>query len=195
MEYLDSTWLARPCEIVSPELIGCILVRRRSDGQIYRGMIVETEAYVQGDPACHGHQRQTRRNAPMFGSPGLLYVYLIYGIHHCLNLVTDRAGIASAVLIRALALDPFTPPLNQDISPKNFHRLAAGPGKLCRVLGIDRQLSGQPLAPETGLWLEPRPPHLKNSLELVQTTRIGLKQGQDIPWRWYLKNSPAVSRP
>lgn len=192
MGKLGASWLARPCERVAPDLIGCILVRRNPQGQIYRGMIVETEAYGEGDPACHGYHRQTPRNAPMFGPPGLLYVYFIYGMHHCLNIVTDRPGMASAVLIRALALEHHKLSCPQD---QNFHRWAAGPGKLCRYFQIDRQLSGQPLAIATGLWLESSPRPHKNSLELVQTTRIGIKQGQDIPWRWYLKNSPAVSRP
>jgi DNA-3-methyladenine glycosylase len=150
-------------------------------------MIVETEAYQQDDPACHAYQRLTKRNAVMFGPAGFCYVYLIYGLHNCLNVVTDQDGFASAVLIRALELDPQLP------------RLAAGPGKLCQALNIDRTLNGAPLQPNQPLWLEHRSPLWQQSLQkhpelLHQTTRIGISQGQEFPWRWYLSSSTAVSK-
>ncbi|MDS3859798.1 DNA-3-methyladenine glycosylase [Thermosynechococcaceae cyanobacterium BACA0444] len=190
-------WLARPAQEVAPDLVGCWLIRRTVMGQMWRGMIVETEAYGPGDPACHGYRKQTRRNQPMFGPPGLVYVYLIYGIYHCLNLVTEAEGVPSAVLIRAVSLAPETIQQLADsphIAPSHQpERWAAGPGKLCRVFEIERHLSGQWLTPQTGLWLEPRSQHWQG--DLVQTTRIGLTQGQDIPWRWYQQQHPAVSRP
>lgn len=194
---LPAAWFARPATTVAPDLIGCWLVRQTVTGNSWRGMIVETEAYGPGDPACHGYRKQTPRNQPMFGPPGLVYVYLIYGIYHCLNLVTEAEGVPSAVLIRAVSLGPDTisEMMNAPtVSPVNQpERWAAGPGKLCRVLGIDRHLSGQWLGSQAGLWVEPRDPDWHGTL--IQTTRIGLTQGQDLAWRWYQHKHPAVSRP
>jgi DNA-3-methyladenine glycosylase len=171
-------------------------VRQLPNGQTYRGLIVETEAYAPGDPACHGYRRRTPRNAAMFGPAGHAYVYKIYGIYYCLNVVTDGDEMPSAVLIRALQLEALPPWCPPETKPM---RTAAGPGKLCRALAIDTQLNGIPLVPNGALWLEPR----SNSLEqdffsgqqtLVQTTRIGLSQGTDLPWRWYWHDCPAVSK-
>lgn len=123
----------------------------------------------------------------MFGPPGYAYVYFIYGRYFCFNVVTAAAGIACAVLIRALAIEGDYP------SPKKPHRVAAGPSLLCQVMEIDRSLNGIALVPESGLWLEPGQPSLA-PISIVQTTRIGLSQGVDIPWRWYIEGHPAVSR-
>ncbi len=159
-------------------------MRRWPDGRQLWGQIVETEAYEPGDPACHAYRRMTERNAVMFGPPGYAYVYLIYGRYFCFNVVTAGAGIASAVLIRALAME------GSYASPKKPHRVAAGPSLLCQVMEIDRSLNGIALVPAAGLWLEPR----QSQPPIVQTTRIGLSQGVDIPWRWYVEGHPAVSR-
>jgi DNA-3-methyladenine glycosylase len=138
----------------------------------------------------------------MFGPAGMTYVYLIYGMYHCLNIVTDRDGVPSAVLLRALQLEQ----VPTWIDPKERQeRIAAGPGKLCRALQIDLSLTARPLQPGYPLWLEPRSPQFQQSIAtgeggkglpelFVQKTRIGLTQGKDLPWRWYVKNSPAVSR-
>ncbi|MBW4694617.1 MAG: DNA-3-methyladenine glycosylase [Lyngbya sp. HA4199-MV5] len=195
---LSPDWCARPSTTVAPDLIGCNLVRRLPNGTIWRGLIVETEAYMPGDPACHAYRRRTDRNAVMFGVAGMTYVYLIYGMYHCLNVVTDLDGVPSAVLIRALQLETIPPWIDQEKESKP-HRLAAGPGKLCRALKIDLSLTNQPLQPDQPLWLESRSPKFQQTLEeeaiaLVQTTRIGLTQGADFPWRWYLANCPAVSK-
>ncbi len=121
--FIRSEWLSRSSLEVAPDLLGCTLVRQFSDGLTLRGMIVETEAYTVGDPACHAYRRQTDRNRIMFGPAGMSYVYLIYGIYHCLNVVTDRDGVPSAVLIRALQLDSL-PPWCID---EKLARVAAGP--------------------------------------------------------------------
>ncbi|HIK30051.1 MAG TPA: DNA-3-methyladenine glycosylase [Oscillatoriales cyanobacterium M59_W2019_021] len=189
---IEPSWLARPAPEVAPDLIGCTLVRQFEDGRVFRGLIVETEAYAPGDPACHGYRRLSDRNRHMFGAAGTTYVYQIYGIHHCLNIVTDEEGLPSAVLIRALQLDSIPPWVDRTREPK-AHRVAAGPGKLCRILGIDRRLSGQTLYPGQPLSLEHRAPQWQ--LDLVQTTRIGISQGTDLPWRWYLDRCSAVSKP
>jgi len=196
-QIVESSWLARPSIEVAAQLIGSKLVRRTSEGQVIKGIIVETEAYAPNDPACHAYRQQTPRNFVMFGPPGFTYVYLIYGIYHCLNIVTDQPGIPSAVLIRALELE--TIPDWVEPSSERPHRIAAGPGKLCRALKIDLSLSGQALQPGNPLWLEHRDLQFQTELDsqiksLVQTTRIGLTRGTDLPWRWYLNNSPAVSK-
>jgi DNA-3-methyladenine glycosylase len=193
---IDQPWFERPATAVAPDLVGCCLVRQFPDGTIQRGIIVETEAYEPGDPACHAYLRKTPRNAAMFGPAGSTYVYLIYGIYHCVNIVTEIEGVPSAVLIRALDLQGVVDP---SLSIKAIHRLAAGPGKLCRYLNIDRSLNETALVEGQPLWVEHRSLKYTSAadvqqIELVQTTRIGLSQGVDLPWRWYLKGSPAVSK-
>ncbi len=190
-QIVEPNWLSRPSTEVSPDLVGCILVRQFEDGSLLRGMIVETEAYGPQDPACHAYRRRTPRNEAMFGLAGSSYVYLIYGIYYCLNIVTDQEQIASAVLIRALQLE-FVPNWVDAPTAAKAAKIAAGPGKLCKVLQIDRSLNGQVLAPGQPLWLEHRP--LDFVPDLVQTTRIGLTKGADLPWRWYLDNCRAVSK-
>ncbi len=209
--WIQPDWLARSALDVAPDLLGCTLVRRLPDGQLLRGTIVETEAYTPDDPACHAYRRRTPRNAVMFGPAGMAYVYLIYGMYHCLNVVTDADGQPSAVLLRALQLHnppadsvistPTTPakPSTPSQRQTNVHRLAAGPGKLCRALHIDRQFTERPFHPDSHLWLEHRPQPLQQQMEsgqieFVQTTRIGITVGADLPWRWYVANSPAVSK-
>ncbi|MBU7581314.1 MAG: DNA-3-methyladenine glycosylase [Nostoc sp. TH1S01] len=196
--YIDATWLTRPSTLVAPELIGCTLVRQMSDGCILRGLIVETEAYAPDDPAMHAYRGRTNRNQVMFDAAGKAYVYLIYGSYHCLNVVTDRDGIASAVLLRALELEQIPTWVDQKERLKP-HRIAAGPGKLCRALKIDLTLNATLLEIGQPLWLEHRHPEFEQQLEqgnlsLIQTTRIGLTKGVDLPWRWYLLNSLAVSK-
>jgi len=206
-DILSPAWFQDPSPVIAPALLGCTLVRQLASGERLRGRIVETEAYAPGDPACHAYRKRTERNGAMFAAGGHSYVYLIYGMYHCFNVVTDAEGVGSAVLIRALELDPH-PILEQGLTPteprrsprSRWHRLAAGPGKLCRALAIDRSLNDRPLVPESGLWIERRTPEVEEAIgagemPIVQTTRIGLSQGQEYPWRWYLQQSPAVSKP
>jgi DNA-3-methyladenine glycosylase len=197
-QIVESFWLARPSTSVAPDLLGCTLVRQFPDGETIRGMIVETEAYAPGDPACHAYRQQTPRNQAMFGRAGIGYVYFIYGMYHCFNVVTDAEGVGSAVLIRALQLDA-SPVKFAAIPEKKQLRLAAGPGKLCKVLEIDRTFSGLPLDAGQALRLEHRSEDFQQAVEegtinFVQTTRIGITKGIDLPWRWYLGNCAAVSQ-
>jgi DNA-3-methyladenine glycosylase len=212
---IPTEWFDRSAVRVAPDLIGCTLVRQLPDGTQLRGLIVETEAYQEGDPACHAYRKQTKRNQIMFGAPGFVYVYLIYGMYHCVNIVTDRVGTPSAVLIRALDLTPET--LRTILlKPKEKPvRAAAGPGKLCQAMQINLDLYGTKLELGQAMWLEHRVSTGAASaqaevtptptsgwqanldlgrLELIQTTRIGLTQGLDLPWRWYLKGCQAVSK-
>ncbi|XZN93423.1 MAG: DNA-3-methyladenine glycosylase [Microcoleus sp.] len=197
-QIVESFWLARPSTRVAPDLLGCSLVRKFPDGETIRAMIVETEAYGPFDPACHAYARRTPRNEAMFGPAGRIYVYLIYGMYHCLNVVTDADGVASAVLIRALQLDA-VPQRFSHLPEKVRSRLASGPGKLCKVLEIDRTWNGLALGTGEGLRLEHRSEEFQQAIEsgtinIVQTSRIGISQGIDLPWRWYIGNYPAVSK-
>ncbi|MFN7898604.1 MAG: DNA-3-methyladenine glycosylase [Synechococcaceae cyanobacterium] len=192
--HLPPAFFRRPAAAVAPELIGCRLVKRLADGQLLWGVVVETEAYCQSEPACHGHRRRSPQNETLFGEPGQWYVYVSYGIHHCVNVVTERAEWASGVLLRAVAL------------PREPERIAAGPALLARRFGIDRRHDRQPLDPALGLWLASRPASLEALLAgedraadnkpqaLLRTTRIGIRQGQELPLRWYLRPSRSVSR-
>jgi len=190
---LPRRFFSRPAEAVAPELIGCLLVRRQPSGALLWGVIVETEAYTQDDPACHGHRRRSASNATLFGPPGHFYVYRCYGIHHCVNVVTDRAEWASGVLLRAAAL------------AKAPDRQAAGPGLLARCFAIEQRHDGQDCCGEGPVWLAPRPSRLQALLSpspgappgeppLRQDRRIGISAAVDQPWRWYLGPSRSVSR-
>ena len=181
---LPQAFFARPAELVAPELIGCLLVKRQLSGELLWGMIVETEAYCQSEPACHGYRRRSPSNETLFGEPGHFYVYVSYGIHHCVNVVTHKANWANGVLLRAVAM------------PGEPERVAAGPALLARRFAIDRGHDGQPVDPGQGLWLAGRPPLLDPlpPQSLLQTSRIGISQGQALPWRWYLRSSRSVSR-
>lgn len=189
---IEPAWCDRPSTQLAPALLGCTLYRQLPDGPLIQATIVETEAYAPSDPACHAYKGLSRRNAAMFGPPGHSYIYLIYGMYHCLNVVSEPVGIGSAVLIRALELDtiPLHLPSKQTTQP---HRIAAGPGKLCRALLVDRDLDGILYHPDNGLWLEHRTTVIPKS-QIVQTTRIGITKAAEKPWRWYLKNSRSVSK-
>lgn len=198
LPWIRPEWLSRSSLEVAPDLLGCTLVRHFPDGRIWRGRIVETEAYAPDDPACHAYRRRTTRNAVMFGPAGWAYVYLIYGMYHCFNVVTDEDGVPSAVLIRALEFDAW-PEGVDPMGKGKLSRLAAGPGKLCRAMQIDLTLTSTALKPGCPLWLEPRCSTGQAQLEpgaiaMVQTTRIGLTQGADLPWRWYIQGCAAVSK-
>lgn len=185
---LTQSFFCRPADQVAPDLIGCRLVKREASGELLWAVIVETEAYCQSEPGCHGHRRRTPSNETLFGTPGRFYVYVSYGIHHCVNVVTDRADWASGVLLRAAAL------------PGEPERIAAGPALLARAFAIDGDHDARPADPVHGLWLEPPPPTVAALLAeegaeaICRTTRIGLSRGQDLPWRWYLRGSRSVSR-
>jgi DNA-3-methyladenine glycosylase len=163
-------------------------VKREAGGDLLRGVIVETEAYCQSEPACHGHRRRTPSNETLFGEPGRFYVYVSYGIHHCVNVVTGRDDWANGVLLRAAWL------------PGEPERIAAGPALLAKRFGLCKRHDAMAVDPGAGVWLAPRPAEVSASLAssgstaLIQTTRIGLSQGQELPWRWYWQASRSVSR-
>ena len=181
MQPIPLNFFSRPASLVAPELVGCRLVKRQDDGSVLWGVIVETEAYSQDEPACHGYRRRSPQNETLFGPPGHLYVYVSYGIHHCVNVVTDRANWANGVLLRAVAM------------PGEGERVAAGPGLLARRFGLDRGDDSLAITGENDVWLAARPSSLVRPT-LVTTTRIGVSQGEHLPLRWYLQSSRSVSR-
>ena len=146
-----------------------------------KGMIVETEAYSQEEEACHGYKKKTFSNKALFGEPGRFYIYRSYGIHHCLNIVTDKENFASGVLIRAVF-----------ISKKN-ERLASGPGLVTKAFGVDISFNSLEVLNNKSLWISQRDANLEEK-DLIQTTRIGISKAENIKWRWYLKNSRSVSK-
>ena len=142
---------------------------------------MEAEAYSQEEEACHGFNKRTRANQTLFGEPGLFYVYKSYGIHYCLNLVTDKNNFASGVLIRSVFVS------------QEEERVASGPGLLTKKFEIDSKLNSLKSYSNNFLKIYNRNVHINND-ELVQTTRIGISKAMDLKWRWYLKRSRSVSK-
>lgn len=196
---LAAAFYARPTLRVARELLGRVLVHASPAG-VTAGRIVEVEAYCgPDDRAAHtAGGRRTARNEVMWGPGGLLYVYFTYGMHHCCNVVTRPAGAPEAVLLRAL--DPMSGlalmrrrrRCGADTPPA---RLCRGPGNLCRAMGIDLRLNGADLTTGPVRILEaPRRPPAR----LAASPRVGVAfAGSDahLPWRFYVRDSPAVSRP
>ena len=185
---LTRRWFERPATAVAPALIGRQLARRFADGSIARVRIVETEAYEPDDPASHSFRGPTPRNLVMFGSAGHLYVYLIYGMHHCLNVVTGRAGDASAVLLRAAEPLENLPRMAANRGVADARALCRGPGRLAQALGVDRSFDGIDLLSSDVLWIEPGTPVARGGLDV--TPRVGISVGTERPWRWLEAGSP-----
>lgn len=175
---------------VAQRLLGCELIREL-DSETIRVRIVETEAYDQTDVASHSYKGRTPRTDVMFGSAGYLYVYFTYGMHYCCNVVVGEEGYGAAVLIRAVE-----PVEGVDVIEMRCHKSGVqttnGPAKLCQALGIDKALNGHDLR-SGELQLVPRP--ALDDFAITQTTRIGISQAKDVPWRFYITGNPYVSKP
>jgi DNA-3-methyladenine glycosylase len=184
-------------KVVAPELLGHFLIRNTPNGPC-GGAIVETEAYLVGDAACHAAPGLTKRNRVMFGHPGHGYVYLIYGFHFCVNAVCRPAGVAEALLIRAVEAT-FGQQLMAAQRPASKPReLTNGPGKLCQAMDITRSLDGVDLCdPHSALFIAKNPELKKFRKEkgpMITTTRIGITKAAALPLRFYLDGSEFVSR-
>lgn len=163
MSIIDESFYSRDATVVAPQLLGLSLV---AGDAVVR--ITEVEAYTNDDPASHSFRKVTARTATMFGPPGRFYVYLIYGMHHCLNIVTGADGDGQAVLVRAGVIDGID------------RRLTNGPGKLAKVLGADRSWNGRPvhvLVPDE------MPP-----MDVTVTPRIGISRAVEWPRRWVVRD-------
>ena len=183
---------------VARALLGHLLIRDLPQG-ICGGMIVETEAYLSDDPACHAFPGLTARNRVMFGEPGHAYVYFIYGCHFCVNAVCRPAGVAEAVLVRAVE-----PLVGQDILRQhrpagNLRNLTNGPAKLCQAMNIDRKLDGVDLcSSDSPLFVAKNPEHaafLKANGPITASARIGISQAICAPLRFFLASSSYISGP
>ena len=186
-----------PAEVVAPKLLGHFLVRRTRDG-LAGGVIVEVEAYLHDDPACHAFRGPSARNRVMFGPAGYGYVYLIYGLHHCVNAVCHDAGVGEAVLIRALAPEFGEEAMRARRGVRSRRELTSGPAKLCAALGITRALDGMDLCDARSPLLIARNPARKKFLAahgpVTISPRIGITQAAQMPLRFYLERSEFVSR-
>ena len=173
----------RETATVARELLGKLLIHQ-AGGSERIGTIVEVEAYLGAhDLAAHSSKGLTERTKIMFGPPGRAYVYLIYGMHHCMNVVTEREGNGAAVLLRAL--EPV----------KNLTGKTNGPGLLCRAMGIDRRLNGHDLLSDDLFIAEPE---AAEKISIVQRPRIGVdyaKRWAKRRLRFYVRDNPFVSRP
>lgn len=198
---LPYKFYARDTRIVGQELLGKVLFHKTAEG-VTAGIIVETESYMGfDDPASHAASKKTPRNSVMFEKPGISYVYFIYGNHFCFNVVAHEDGIAGAVLIRAL--EPF---LNIKLmmerrSSDRVLNLTNGPGKLAEAMGIKRSQNGLSLiksdlytvrkhCASNGVYIEDAGIDIK---DFIKTSRIGIKEGKELLYRYYIKGNPFVS--
>ena len=187
-------FLGRPAVEVAPDLLGCVLEHQTADGLVAVAL-TEVEAYAgEVDPASHAYRGRTGRNAVMYGPPGHAYVYFTYGMHFCVNVVCLPEGTASAVLLRAgrvVAGEGLARHRRPVDGPARD--LARGPARLCQALGIDRALNGADLCDLVS------PLRLRKSAQPAEETlirtgpRVGVREGADVPWRFWLDGEPTVS--
>ena len=173
---LPRTFFNRDTVQVARSLLGCTMTHVLEDGTRLSGRILETEAYLPGDQASHGYRGRTNRNAAMFMQAGTSYVYFIYGMHFCFNVVTEREGVPAAVLIRAVQPVEGIEVMRQHRAVQQGARIAAlcnGPGKLCKAFAIDRRVNGVDLCRrESRLFIESS--HSTLTEQIVATPRIGI---------------------
>ncbi|HLJ69094.1 MAG TPA: DNA-3-methyladenine glycosylase [Chloroflexota bacterium] len=187
---LRRSFFARPSPEVARDLLGKVLARRTGDA-LLRGRIVETEAYTgASDPGSHAFRGPTPRNQVMFGEAGHLYVYFTYGMHHCVNVVTDQPGTAGAVLLRALEPLEGIEVMEANRSGRPLRDLCNGPGKLCQSFGITRDQNGDDLE-GSDIWIEDDG---FRANAVATSTRVGLSAGADLPFRFFVQGNPFVSR-
>lgn len=186
---------------LAQKLLGCELVHDSPDG-VASGIIVETEAYLHDDPASHAYMKRTTRSEPMYAAAGTIYVYLIYGMYQCFNVVSREEGVGEAVLIRALepkaGIELMTDrreitKRNQGLGkkPVSVKELCRGPGKLVVAMGIDKQLhNGKSLATGSLFIL----PAVKKDFQIDITKRVGISQGADLFYRYSIHGNEFVSK-
>jgi DNA-3-methyladenine glycosylase len=194
---LPRSFYGPSAKAVAPALLGHWLIRRGPDG-VCGGPLVEVEAYLCDDPACHGARGLTQRNRVMFGEPGRGYVYLIYGYHFCVNAVCRPVGVAEAVLVRAIEPE-FGEELMRCRRPvSRAGELTNGPAKLCQAMAIDRKLDGADFCDRESELFIARNPQAEEFRRrrgpIITSTRIGITRASDLPLRFYLEGSPFVSK-
>ncbi|HEY3960055.1 MAG TPA: DNA-3-methyladenine glycosylase [Solirubrobacteraceae bacterium] len=196
-EPISAGFYARPVLEVARDLIGCVVEHAPDDGPPVSGVIVETEAYHDSEPACHAFAGLTPRTRTLFGPPGRAYVYRSYGIHALLNAVCEPVGVGAAVLIRALepleGIETMRARRSKGDVAMRDEDLCSGPGKLTQALGIELSENGGDLCdgpvrvlPREAVWLEPA---------VVAGTRIGITKAVELPWRFCAVENRHVSLP
>ena len=192
---IQRSFYAQPTIEVARQLLGKYLVRKHPVGTTV-GKIVETEAYVgPHDLACHASKGRTARTEVMFGPPGHAYVYFIYGVYYCLNIVTEEIGHASAVLIRALEPIDGVELMQKRRRVEELRKLASGPGKLCLAMSIDKALNGADMSRGSVLYVEDRG---GQAPKIIARPRVGVDYAdkwKDKPWRFLIRGSEFVSKP
>ena len=194
---LEKEFYCRNLLVVAKDLLGKILVKKNGK-EILAGKIVEVEAYDGStDQAAHSYGRITPRNKIMFEDGGFLYVYFTYGAHHCCNVVTGIKGKGTAVLIRAvepvfglkkIMINRFN---KTDLTQKEIYNLTSGPGKICQAFGLDRSYTGTDLT-KNKIFLLDMPKVKKSKIGISK--RIGISKSVDLPWRFFIKDNPFLSR-
>lgn len=185
---LDHAFYARPVVDVARELVGCVLRHAGTSG-----VIVETEAYHDSEPACHAFVGLTPRTRPLFGPPGQAYVYRSYGIHALVNAVCEPEGVGAAVLIRALEPLGGLAEMRERRRLERVEDLCSGPGKLTQALAIELDANDSDLA-DGPVRIFPPPPG-RPAPELIAGPRIGITKATELPWRFCARGSRSVSKP
>lgn len=178
---------------VAKKLLGHFLVSKYNN-KILIGKIVETEAYLYNDPACHSYSNRTKRNSMMYAPAGTSYVYFTYGMHYCFNVVTADVGIGEAILIRALEPIAGIEQMQLNRSKTKLIDLCSGPAKLTQALNINLKDNGINLLDKDSSILLRYNNDLINEIDIVQTQRIGISKAKDMPYRFYIKDNIFVSK-
>lgn len=190
---LADNFFSLPTIKLAKKLLGIYLVHSTSEGKTV-GRIVETEAYLfRNDPACHSHRGMTKRNKVMFGPSGFSYVYLIYGMYYCFNVVTGKEGEGEAVLIRALEPISGIGIMQKRRNSKQFNNLCSGPGKLTSAMGLTIKHNSLDLRTSCLQLLTDNKMMRVKSDNIIRTPRIGISTGKELLYRFYLKNNQHVS--
>ena len=190
---LPRKFYLRDSVTVAKDLLGKTLIRL-SGKDIIAGNIVETEAYMgDQDPGSHAYKKYTERNRIMYDTGGLIYIYFIYGNYFCFNVVCRDKGTANAVLIRAVEPVEGIPVMEQNRGEiRNKYELTNGPAKLCLAFNIDKKLYGRDLTVDKEIFISES--DKKDKHEIITTKRIGLSKGGDLPYRFFIKNNPYVTK-
>ena len=185
------SFFERPTLEVLENLMGMVLVRKSKEG-LFSGSIVEAEAYRgEDDPASFAYRGRTKRSERLYGPPGRAFVYLTYGIHYMLNIITEREGFPAAVLIRAVEPREGVHLMMERRKTDNLLNLCSGPAKLSQSFNIDLSLNGIVVFSSSSPLFIEESERLKS--KLTWKPRIGIREGKDRLWRAYIKNSPFIS--
>lgn len=192
---MSKSFFQRPTLVVARDLLGKYLVVKRGR-MVLSGKIVETEAYRgEDDRACHASKGRTPRTEILYAEAGTIYVYLIYGMYHCVNIVMEEKDFPSAVLLRAVEPIEGIHIMEKRRKTKHGTALASGPGKLCDAFGITKRMNGKTVFGDTA-WIEDRGEAVRRN-DIVPVPRVGVDYAgacARLPWRFYIKKSPYVSR-